>query len=216
MSRFKRGHGWQWRIKVLEQDWSVLALGAGLDYSVRRTGLASAVAVRLRFGGFLWDFFKRGVNVYPEASEGVVAPSALECDRVMRVRLLEAVSGLESRGFVLRPGGLLSLSVVKGGEFAELGNELAGRLRREGGVLKVRGFDGKVWLVYDNSRGVPELETVHPSLAQVDMDDKLGPFFEFVRVNPGCLSEITAILAVTQGQISSLARLFELHVKGER
>lgn len=212
LSKLKRGHGWQWRIRVLAQDWAVLAMDAGLNYSIRRTGIKTE-GIRIVFKGFLWDFFPSAVNIYPEASLGVLGRSALECDKVMRSRLLEAVKGLESLGFKLHLLGSLNLSVVKGGEFAEVGNELARKLKRDGDGLRVKGEDGKVWLLFDQSKGLSELETVHPERAQVDMDDKLAPFFEFIRVNPGCLHDLTALLAASNAQLFTLAKSVDLLAK---
>lgn len=84
---------------------------------------------------------------------------------------------------------------VKGGEYADVGNELARSCNESGDRISVRGsVDGMVWLSIDMSFR-DELETVHPERARVDMRDVVDPFFNDLRDNkPPLPSEVWALL----------------------
>lgn len=81
-----------------------------------------------------------------------------------------------------------------GSHFAEVGNELARSVEVGDDRIMVRGVDGKVWLLVDNSHSFWELETVSAQRSKVDMEDVVVPFFNDLRRNPSTLSEIRGLI----------------------
>lgn len=78
--------------------------------------------------------------------------------------------------------------------FAEVNNELAKDLNVKKEKLSIRGNDGKVWLLVDNSLNLHELETLHPELAEEDMNI-IKPFFDDLRRNPAVkISDILKVI----------------------
>ena len=74
--------------------------------------------------------------------------------------------------------------------YALINNEIAKHYHRENKKLQVRGKDGKVWLLVDNSFNLHELEGVHSTRSQTDIDEGVVPFFNKVRDNWRILDEL--------------------------
>lgn len=185
-----RGHAYQWRLRVRPQDWGGLLSRAGLSFD-SRPGLPGQSGLRIRYKGLIFDFFVGAVCVYLSEEVLLLRPSALDCDRLARSLLLGVLGELEAFGFDFHLAGSLQVSLVRS-EYAEVGNELAKDYMREKKALLLEGSDGKAWLKIDHSKGLPELETVHPNSAQVDMDEAVRPFFEDLRRDPCTLSDLKA------------------------
>ena len=74
---------------------------------------------------------------------------------------------------------------IKAGHYAEENNGLAQDMKDRKQALHFKGGDGLEWLITDFSKGIPELETVHPLFSQADMTN-IKPFFDDLRANcPG-------------------------------
>lgn len=78
-----------------------------------------------------------------------------------------------------------NIKFVKGGEYGEVGNEIAIQCRQEGEKIKIIGDDGKVWFVCDNSWNLDEAETCHAQEALRDSRDVLSPYFNDIRAHAG-------------------------------
>lgn len=65
--------------------------------------------------------------------------------------------------------------------FAESNNEIAKQAVKERERIVVRGEDGKVWLLFDDSLKLKEGETVHPIKADLDMRDVVQLTFNSLR-----------------------------------
>lgn len=104
---------------------------------------------------------------------------------------------------------------------AEVGNELASDVSSRRDRLRVKGFDGREWLLADASFGFKELETVHSERAVFDMQDVVMPFFNDLRDNSavvklpsvmereaaelrGVVFELGKALQVTQSQLQTV------------
>lgn len=74
-------------------------------------------------------------------------------------------------------------------EVARLNDSLAKLYRKEANKLYITGEDGKVWLIADYSLNTDELETIHPTKSDDDMDI-VHPFFNDLRKNPTTFSEV--------------------------
>lgn len=71
-------------------------------------------------------------------------------------------------------------------------NELAGELRSRGvNYIEVKGDDGEVWLLVDNSFNLEELEAIHPKKSIRDTDKVLTPFMNTIRAEPRILDKLT-------------------------
>lgn len=83
--------------------------------------------------------------------------------------------------------------------YSETNNGLAKDANENKKPIKIKGEDGKTWLITDNSFKLEELETIHPELAKDDMD-KIKPFFDDIRQNPIRLSEILSVIKLIAEQ----------------
>ena len=90
-------------------------------------------------------------------------------------------------------------------EYAETNNELAKNFRKENQKIRITGEDGKIWLVFDNSFGLNEMETVHPQESQYDMENILQPFVNDIRDIAGKNGEVPKISEILN-TILSLAK----------
>jgi len=77
--------------------------------------------------------------------------------------------------------------------FAEVNNDFAEDLNKKKEKLQIRGEDGKVWMLVDNSHNLNELECVHPEFAEDDMKI-VKTFMDDLRKNPVKMSEIMVAL----------------------
>jgi len=77
--------------------------------------------------------------------------------------------------------------------YAETHNELAEELNKKKEKLYLKGDDGKLWLVVDNSYHLNELECVHPTRSAEDMN-LVRNHFQDMRQNPSLpMSELTKL-----------------------
>jgi len=90
------------------------------------------------------------------------------------------------------------------GHIAEVGSEVASFYKKERKKLRVRGKDGVVWCLTDASKGLLELETVHPEDHVSDMDDTLTPFLNDLKdlARSGKLPLISELLQVQGVQVA--------------
>lgn len=68
--------------------------------------------------------------------------------------------------------------------YAEIDNELAIDALDKRYKIKVKGKDGLVWFVVDDSFNLREAETVHPQASRVDMQDTVSIVFNQYRDHP--------------------------------
>lgn len=80
--------------------------------------------------------------------------------------------------------------------YAEVNNELAQDYNKNDHKLRIKGKDGKTWLLVDNSFNLNELETIHPETAKEDMT-KIKTFFDDIRDHE--TPTISEILSVIKG-----------------
>jgi hypothetical protein len=85
---------------------------------------------------------------------------------------------------IFKPGSTY-IKEIKAGHYAEENNGLAQDLRNRRQALHLKGGDGLGWLITDMSKGMPELETIHPLFSKADMA-AIKPLFDDLRLNcPG-------------------------------
>lgn len=94
--------------------------------------------------------------------------------------------------------------------YAEMNNELAKDINLKKEKLQIKGKDGKTWLLIDNSWNVNELETVHPDLAQKDMEN-IKPFFDDLRKYPALSSDILLLIQELSKQVIKVSEQQEVN-----
>lgn len=115
-----------------------------------------------------------------------IGKSGQEAHERSRPYWLALFQRLEKRlNVLIFKAGHTQIREVKTGHYAEMNNGLAADLKRRREALHFKGGDGVEWLLSDMSKGVPELEAVHPVFSQRDIDT-LKPMFDDIRTkNPG-------------------------------
>lgn len=94
-----------------------------------------------------------------------------------------------------------SITIISN-EIARLNDSLARLYRREANKLYITGKDGKIWLIADYSLSTDELETIHPTKSDDDMDI-VHPFFNDLRENPTTFSEVKDVVTqILQVQVN--------------
>lgn len=88
---------------------------------------------------------------------------------------------------------------------AEVNSDVAEYVDAYGGKLRVKGEDGKTWLLVDNSFNLNELECVHPKRASEDMG-VMKAFLDDVRRNPILLSEFLFLVKEQAVNVNELAK----------
>lgn len=114
--------------------------------------------------------------------------------------------------------------------FAEVGNELAGKLRRDKQKLRVFGTrDGKEWLLFDDSNKLEEAETTRPptaiKTAKDDMGQVVQPFFNDLRDHSGdvmlpsqlahSIKQTVAIVHENASTLQSILKLMQAQMPDE-
>lgn len=99
-----------------------------------------------------------------------------------------------------------NVSVIHGGDIAEVGNGLAEQSHTLGNKMIIRGVDGLIWLFADFSNERVELDFQHSREAWNDVE-KIGPFFNQLRQNPNMISDLLRITAANSQHIGQLSNI---------
>lgn len=93
------------------------------------------------------------------------------------------------------------------GHCSETNNELSQDYHKHGSKLSVKGsVDGKTWLITDDSFGLNEIEAIHPTRAEEDMNEVSEHFNDIRENHPPKLSEINKALKEIARQNSITAK----------
>lgn len=140
-----------------------------------------AATPKLQIQGCTVRLFPRSLEIYCDKSRSFLGASAMEAlrssqpywDRVFRD--IEAHLGI----LLIKPG---HAPTQVNAHFAELQNELADQAIKEDKIINLPDpKDSKTWLLVDYSKREPELETIHPKSALMDMQEVVQPFFDDLR-----------------------------------
>jgi hypothetical protein len=136
---------------------------------------------------------KHNILVYNEPTHSITAPDIQQAKANLYDFYAPFFKEIADKcNVILQPINLTHLARL---HVAEVNNELAKTTNKEGNKLKVRGDDGKVWLLIDQSHAKDELECVHPTEALKDYETVIDPFFKDIRFKPYYLpSQSKAIL----------------------
>lgn len=180
------------RLRLDAQQWKIKLLWSSDKY---RAGLAES--------NILPDFGGVYVVLYPDMIEAY-SRTAFYGDTVDEVSAQawdfwqKWAYKLESRlGVIIVKDGYRNWRLVKSGEYAREGSDVAIRSMELGEVERVRGADGKAWWVIDWSKGDgrgPEDEAVHPITSKADrgvVDHYLNDFRDHRPLNN---SEIVSLI----------------------
>lgn len=138
----------------------------------------------LQLKGFHIYLFNKGIRfMQMEGFEGIFTDSATLGNEIASRRLLRIIKALErllGANFAQNKGYQVKITRQ---HHALVKNELASLYNKQGQRLQV--FDHKgLWLLIDNSFNLDELEAVHGTTANLDMDNAIKPFFNSLKEAP--------------------------------
>ena len=136
----------------------------------------------LDFQGHKIQLGRKTINLYNKPNNDIIA-NDIQQAKAMLTKVYKPLFKLLQKelSILIKPTDYRNLVRC---HIAEVNNELAIKANKEGDKLKVRGKDGKTWLLIDKSHGQNELECIHPTEAINDYEAIIAPYFEDLRHNP--------------------------------
>lgn len=169
LDKVKRLHGWQVLITILHRD-ERYAKSIGTAPYIKNNYVSLNREV-VQIGGNT-DFYNNDPAI-----------AFMDLVRYLFEDLIPIIEN--DYGITLVKDRKANIKFVKGGEYGEVGNEIAIQCRQEGEKIKIIGDDGKVWFICDNSWNLDEAETCHAQEALRDSRDVLSPYFNDIRAHAG-------------------------------
>jgi len=186
-----RFHGLEFNIKILFKDDRYKQIKEKTNF--------------LDVDGNTIRLFKDAIEVY--VNHSFYADSVEESRKIGFDYCNRLFEKLESRlKIIISKPEAQNIKLVKH-HFAEVNNEFSKELNDKKEKLQIRGDDGKVWLLVDNSMNLNELETIHPELAEKDMQI-IKRFFDDVRKHEAKASDV--LLLIREYIIENNSKMTEL------
>lgn len=178
-----RGHSFRFRVQLPKVDnWSkreIYLKKNHIKYDVINKGYTHKILVKDHIvwlsSGSIVVYFKKGYSVFAESAGAAEERAFFELVSLMkRLESMFKVSFRIGKSFKVK---------LFGSHNALMRNGLAKEYNRNKEKLRVYSKDG-LWLLIDDSFGLDELETVHPSSSKSDMDGVIKPFFNGLKEFP--------------------------------